>query len=106
MPPRRPAPPVRITTAPVTRADEQAGRQRRYLISMAVRTSCFIGAVAVGPGWLRWILVAGACLLPYLAVVFANTEGRRHDGYLLADPGAYERLPELPAAHSGGADPH
>lgn len=104
MPARRVSEPIRITTAPMTRAVEQAGRQRRYLISMAVRTSCFIGAVAVGPGWLRWVLVAGACLLPYVAVVFANTEGRRDDGYLLNDPGLSERRPELPGARSAWSD--
>ena len=96
MPARRSSEPVRVTTAPVSRADEQAGRQRRYLISMAVRTSCFIGAVLVGPGWLRWVLVVAACLLPYVAVVFANTESRRDDGYLLGDPGPGAGLPELP----------
>jgi len=104
MPIRRSLEPVRVTTAPVTRAHEQAGRQRRYLISMAVRTSCFIGAVVVGPGWLRWILVAGACLLPYLAVVFANTEGSRDDGYRLGDPGLVERHPELPGTRAGATD--
>lgn len=71
---------------------------------MAIRTSCFIGAVAVGPGWLRWVLVAGACLLPYVAVVFANTEGRRDDGYLLTDPGLAARRPELPGVRVGGFD--
>lgn len=65
---------VEITSAPQTRAAEQAGRQRRYLISMTLRTLCFIGAVAVGPGVLRWVLVAGAAFLPYVAVVLANAQ--------------------------------
>lgn len=63
----------KITTAPVSRADEIAGRQRRYVISMLIRTVCFIGAVAVGDNVFRWILLAGAVFLPYVAVVFANT---------------------------------
>lgn len=63
---------MRITTAQPTRSTDIAARQRRYLMSMAIRTVCFVGAVAVGPGWLRWVLVAGAVLLPYVAVVFAN----------------------------------
>jgi len=63
---------VEITSAPQTRAAEQAGRQRRYLISMIVRTLCFVGAVAVGPGVLRWVLITGAVFLPYVAVLFAN----------------------------------
>jgi Protein of unknown function (DUF3099) len=88
MSPRRAADPVRVTTAPLSISDERAGRQRRYLISMAVRTLCFVGAVVVGEGVLRWVLIAGAVFLPYVAVVFANSEGRRDDGYLLDDPGA------------------
>ena len=91
---RRAHGPVRITTAPVNRADEQRARQRRYLISMGIRTVCFVGAV-LADGVLRWVLVVGAVLLPYVAVVFANTESRRDDGYLLDDPGTPEARPEL-----------
>ncbi len=61
----------RITTAQSGLSAEQSARTRRYLISMAVRTICFIGAV-VADGWMRWLLVAGAVALPYLAVVIAN----------------------------------
>jgi hypothetical protein len=39
---------------------------------MGVRTACFLGAVVVGGGWLRWVLIAAALVLPYLSVVFAN----------------------------------
>lgn len=46
-------------------------RTRRYLISMAIRTACFLGAVFVD-GWMRWVMIAGAILLPYIAVVMAN----------------------------------
>ena len=71
---------VEITSAPQTRAAEQAGRQRRYLISMTLRTLCFVGAVAVGPGVLRWVLVAGAAFLPYIAVVLANAQATLASG--------------------------
>ena len=74
---------MRITTAPMSAADDIAGRQRRYLISMAIRTACVVGAVAVGPGVLRWVLVAGAVLLPYVAVVFANAGNHKGDGFTL-----------------------
>lgn len=63
---------VRITTASPGRGAEIAARQRRYLLSMLVRTGCFLGAVAVGAGWLRWVLIVGAVVLPYVAVVMAN----------------------------------
>ena len=84
MPPRD-SQSVRITTARTSIADDIAGRQRRYLISMAVRTACVIGAVVVGPGVLRWVLVAGAVLLPYVAVVLANTQTRANDGFELRE---------------------
>ncbi len=61
----------RITGAPTALSDDMRGRQRRYLLSMGVRTLCFIGATIVS-GPLRWVLIVGAVLLPYLAVVFAN----------------------------------
>jgi hypothetical protein len=46
-------------------------RTRRYLISMGIRTVCFVLAV-VTSGWVRWVLIAAAVALPYLSVVFAN----------------------------------
>ena len=53
---------------------------------MAIRTLCFIGAIVVGPGWLRWVLVAGAFLLPYVAVVMANAASPRVEGADLLHP--------------------
>lgn len=94
---------VRITTAPRSAAEEQASRQRRYLVSMAIRTACVIGAVAVGDGVLRWILIAGAVFLPYVAVVMANIAIRPERGADL-DPVAhqYGELPPVgPATNSG-----
>jgi Protein of unknown function (DUF3099) len=61
----------RITGAPTSLTEDMRGRQRRYLLSMGLRTLCFVGAVLVS-GPFRWVLVVGAVLLPYLAVVFAN----------------------------------
>lgn len=63
---------VRITTAAASRREDFDARVRGYLISMGIRFFCFVGAVAVGPGWLRWVLMAGAVFLPYVAVVMAN----------------------------------
>ena len=85
---------VRITTAATSRNDEIAARQRSYVVSMGIRTVCFIGAVAVGPGWLRWVLVAAAVLLPYVAVVMANAVTTKSDDFALR--GAPEGRPELP----------
>jgi hypothetical protein len=91
MPPRlrrRPAvsqePIYQITSARPGVRDDVDYRTRRYLISMGIRTVCFLGAVVVD-GWLRWVLVAGALVLPYVSVVFAN--------------GGRERIVEAEAFH-------
>ena len=61
----------RITTADVGLTSDQQSRTTKYLVSMAIRTMCLIGAV-VATGWVRWVMVAGAIILPYFAVVIAN----------------------------------
>ena len=49
---------------------------RRYLVSMGIRTACFILAVVAIAvlHWaiVGWILVVAAVILPYIAVVMAN----------------------------------
>ena len=66
-----------ITAAQRALSNEQTGRTRRYLVSMGIRTACVIAAIFV-PGWPRWVLIAAAVALPYLAVVIANA-GRESD---------------------------
>lgn len=44
---------------------------RGYLISMAVRTACVVLAVICPPP-ARWVVLAGAIVLPYMAVLLAN----------------------------------
>lgn len=58
--------------------DDQRSRRNRYLWSMGVRTLCF-GLAVVSTGPLRWVFIAGAILLPYIAVVLANA-GRERMG--------------------------
>ena len=67
-----------VTSAPQSAADEQAQRLRRYLLTMAFRVVCTILAV-VASGWVRWTLVAAAVILPYFAVVMANSVRPRSD---------------------------
>jgi hypothetical protein len=82
---------VRITTARSSAADDMRSRQRRYAISMAIRLVCFVAAVAVGPGPLRWVLVGAAVFLPLFAVVMANANDQRDDGFNLpSNAGAHE----------------
>ena len=64
-----------ITSASTGLSFDQAGRKRRYLISMSLRTICFVGAVFTS-GNLRWALIFGAIFLPYIAVVIANADER------------------------------
>ena len=82
---------VRITSAPESPRVERSGRERRYIISMTIRTVCFIGAVVVGDNWLRWVLVAAAFLLPYVAVVMANSSSPRVEGTQPFVPGFAHR---------------
>jgi hypothetical protein len=88
---------VRITTASASPHDDIAARQRRYVFSMAVRTVCFVAAILVGDGWLRWVLVAAALLLPYVAVVMANAASTKSDGFALLDGASdYRELAQSP----------
>lgn len=73
-----------VTSAQTPLSQEQKARTRRYLMSMSIRTACFLGAV-VAQGWLRWALLVGAVVLPYIAVVMANA-GRENDIDLGPDP--------------------
>ena len=57
---------------------------RRYLFSMGIRTVCFLLSVLaiVVLHWtiVGWVLVAGAVVLPYVAVVMANATRARPAG--------------------------
>ncbi|GAA1923403.1 DUF3099 domain-containing protein [Nocardioides marmoribigeumensis] len=81
---------VRITSATVPRSQDIAARQRRYLFSMSIRTVCFILAIVFRntPAWPFFI--AGAIILPYVAVVLANAGAS-------PDPGGMDvYVPERP----------
>lgn len=74
--PRKDPEPIRITSATRGRSENVAGRQRRYLISMAVRTGCFLAAVFVASWslWLMWVFIIASFILPPVAVVVANAQ--------------------------------
>ena len=87
---------VRITTAASSRDLDINARQRRYLLSMSIRSLCFIGAVSTAIAGITWLwpwLIAGALILPYIAVVLANSSATRSDGFELRDVG--QGRPEL-----------
>lgn len=60
-----------VTSAQRSLSSDQSARQKRYFISMMIRTACFILTV-VTPSPIRWFFLAGAVGLPYIAVVVAN----------------------------------
>ena len=65
-----------ITGVTPSTTESQKSRQRKYLISMSIRTICWILAI-VTTGWVRWMMFAGALLLPYFSVVVANAGRER-----------------------------
>jgi len=68
-------------------------RIRRYTITMAFRTACFVSMIFVH-GWARWVLLALAIFLPYIAVVAANQADQRTAGGPV-ERGAPEDAPQL-----------
>ena len=86
-----------ITGARRSLSDDVQARTRRYLISMGIRTGCFLGAV-LSSGVTRWSLMVGALLLPYVSVVFANG-GREPSRDMPAGPvGPQRHALEAPSA--------
>jgi len=88
----------RITAVPQGLTQEQAGRTRRYLLSMGLRTVLFLLAVPTH-GLLRWVCIAGAVLLPYLAVIAANA-GREPTRDAPPPPVTPQAVPGLPGRAS------
>lgn len=71
-----------ITSAAESQSDDRMRREKRYAISMGVRTVCFLGGVVVvmqPMPWavLGWLMFVGAVFLPYAAVIFANAGVRK-----------------------------
>ncbi|MEU9044036.1 MULTISPECIES: DUF3099 domain-containing protein [unclassified Kitasatospora] len=84
----------RITGARSSLTEDVRGRQRRYVISMLVRTLCVLLAVVLWDvqRWLAFGALAGGVLLPYFAVLVANAGRERAPGL----PSAFEFPSETP----------
>ncbi|SDE49626.1 DUF3099 domain-containing protein [Auraticoccus monumenti] len=65
-----------ITGAAQGRSADASRRQRNYLIMMGIRMLCFVGLIFV-PGNLKWVLLGGAVVLPYIAVLVVNQGDQR-----------------------------
>jgi Protein of unknown function (DUF3099) len=80
-------------------------RQRRYLISMGIRTVCLLAAVILAgraPMWLVGIMIAAAVVLPYVSVVFANGGREPENSPRFDTPG---EQPNDAATHATAVDP-
>jgi len=89
---RTPPPAQSVTSAPEPLGADQARRARRYLIQMGIRVLCFVVAVLTWsrvPLWVSLVLIVGAVVLPYIAVLFANAGRERRDD---APPGYVPHL--------------
>jgi hypothetical protein len=84
---------IRITTATRSHREDVARRQKRYLISMGVRTVCFVAAIVSIGHWFIWIFLVGSFVLPYVAVVMANAGADPDPG----KPEAFEPDASAPA---------
>jgi Protein of unknown function (DUF3099) len=93
-----------VTEARPSRSAEIGQRERRYLIMMGIRVVCFVLTVVLflnHGGWFTLLPAAGAILLPYFAVVVANSRQQSGggDGFRPYEP----RLPDR-YVPPGGAD--
>lgn len=61
----------RITAAPTPHTDEMHARMVKYGVSMGIRVVCLFLLFFVH-GWLLWVVIAGAVVIPYFAVILAN----------------------------------
>ncbi len=96
----------RITSAAGSHTADMQQRAGRYLVSMVIRTLCVVLVIVV-PGPLRWVFAVGAIVLPYVAVIIANSAGERRERPLPPPPPAAHRsLPgPAPATVVQPADP-
>lgn len=65
-----------ITSAAHGRTLDVETRTRRYLVTMGVRTFCFLAFLVV-PGWWKVAALVGAVVLPLIAVLLANNSDHR-----------------------------
>jgi hypothetical protein len=82
-----------ITDARIGTSAEMSSRVRRYTITMAFRTACFVAMIFVD-GPMRWVLFACAVMLPLIAVMAANQAKKRgRDGKIVpAEPAQRSQL--------------
>ncbi len=78
--------PQSITTLATSPEADRRARMVKYSVAMGIRLVC-IFACFFTPGWWLLIPAAGAIVLPYVAVVFANVGMREKDASVLRPGG-------------------
>lgn len=76
-----------MTALPTSLRDDQSVRVRSYIISMGIRTICFLtaGLFAVVFNWTpgAWLCLIAAMVLPYPAVVLANNAANKRSHFMV-----------------------
>ncbi len=72
-----------ITDASEKHSNSVDKRAREYAFRMFLRIVCIVAAVFVD-GWLRWVFIALAGILPWVAVVVANGNDRQQSNDFMA----------------------
>ena len=75
-----------VTSLPMSPDQERRTRMRKYTIAMSIRLVCFILCI-FSHGWWQLIFIIGAVVLPYIAVVLANTAAKGSQAEVIS-PGA------------------
>jgi fatty acid desaturase len=100
-----------ITDAPQNPAEELRRRQTRYIVMMLARAGCLVLAAVLAmmrvPLLGLWVILclAGAVVLPWLAVIWANNRGPRPE-YRLANRFRPKPAPPVPTQPSLSAKPN
>ncbi len=85
-----------ITDAAAAHSEDMRERMIKYALAMGIRMVCII-LIFVVDGWLKLVAVAGAVLLPWIAVVIANGSDK-------AEVHSDALLDYVPAAELEGPD--
>ncbi|HMQ65349.1 MAG TPA: DUF3099 domain-containing protein [Arachnia sp.] len=80
-----------ITNANKGLSLDVAERQRRYLITMGVRTACFLAFLVV-PGWWKVVMLVAAAVLPAIGVLLANNTDHHAPATVSAQGDGQDRL--------------
>lgn len=84
--------PSTADAVPLARSIDIARRRRVYTIQMAIRLACVL-LLPVVPGWWKALALAGAVVLPYVAVLLANDPDLRAERTEPAAPPPASRVP-------------